>query len=282
MSERTLRVLNLGAGVQSSTVLLMACRGELEGLDAAVFADTGWEPQAVYRHLWWLAEQATAAGVPLYVATKGTSIRDDAIDPRHRFASLPVFVKSPGGRAEGRARRQCTKEYKIEPIGRTIRRDILGLAPGRSPRGVVVEQWFGISVDELQRVASPRVGYVRHRYPLIDLGMTRADCLGWLARNGYPRPPKSSCIGCPFHDDRFWRVLRDDSPEEFQDAAEFDREIRQGQGSIKARLSGEAFLHRTLIPLDQVDFRTPEERGQGALFDGQDYDGECDTGYCFI
>ena len=41
-----MRVLSLGAGVQSSTLLLMACHGELE-LDAAIFADTQWEPQWV-------------------------------------------------------------------------------------------------------------------------------------------------------------------------------------------------------------------------------------------
>ena len=38
-------MLSLGAGVQSSTLLLMAREGELE-LDAAVFADTRWEPAA--------------------------------------------------------------------------------------------------------------------------------------------------------------------------------------------------------------------------------------------
>ena len=36
-----LNVLSLGAGVQSSTLLLMSCRGVLPKLDAAIFADTG-------------------------------------------------------------------------------------------------------------------------------------------------------------------------------------------------------------------------------------------------
>ena len=39
-----IEILNLGAGVQSSTVLLMSIHGELPHIDHAIFADTGWEP----------------------------------------------------------------------------------------------------------------------------------------------------------------------------------------------------------------------------------------------
>src|SRR5690606_6623803 len=45
-------------------------------------------------------------------------------------------------------------------------------------------------------------------------------------RNGYPVPMKSACIGCPFHDDRYWRDMRDNRPEEWADAVDFDRQIR--------------------------------------------------------
>jgi hypothetical protein len=46
MSEPNLRVLPLGAGVQSTTLTLMACDGALPGLNAAIFTDTGWEPKS--------------------------------------------------------------------------------------------------------------------------------------------------------------------------------------------------------------------------------------------
>lgn len=59
------RVLSLGAGVQSTTLFLMSLRGELPPLDAAIFADTQWEPKAVYKHLNWLVQLAEEAGVPL-------------------------------------------------------------------------------------------------------------------------------------------------------------------------------------------------------------------------
>lgn len=56
MASEAISVLSLGAGVQSTTLLLMACHGEFDEQPVeAIFADTGWEPAAVYRHLDWLA-----------------------------------------------------------------------------------------------------------------------------------------------------------------------------------------------------------------------------------
>jgi hypothetical protein len=48
-------------------------------------------------------------------------IRKDALDPAHRFASMPLFTLGPHGE-RGMARRQCTTEYKIRPIKAEVRR----------------------------------------------------------------------------------------------------------------------------------------------------------------
>ena len=51
-------VLNLGAGVQSSCLALMAAMGEVKPMpDFAVFADTQAEPKSVYDWLDWLEKQ---------------------------------------------------------------------------------------------------------------------------------------------------------------------------------------------------------------------------------
>ncbi len=159
---RIYEVLNLGAGVQSSRVLLGAVRGELPRFHAAVFADTQWEPAAVYENLAWLTELAALAEIPVVRVTKG-DLRQDAIDFRRlrksadgkRYASIPTFIKNKDG-SQGRAKRQCTREYKIEAVDRWIRRVLLGLAAGkRIPKGVLVRQWFGISDDEASRASFP-------------------------------------------------------------------------------------------------------------------------------
>lgn len=264
MSEPELRVISLGAGVQSTTLLLMGLRGEFgEPPDCAVFADTGWEPAAVYRHLDWLEREV--APFPVYRVGKGNIREMYYVAQRSgkRYVTVPSFVKNPDGSA-GMGRRQCTKEFKIEPIQKQVR--ALMAERGLTRRAGAVEQWIGISLDEVVRMKDSRVRYIQHRWPLIELRMTRHDCLLWLERNGYPRAPKSSCVGCPYHTDRQWREIRE-NPQEWQQAVEFDRMIRNG-GS-RGVLIGENYLHRSLVPLDQVDLSTAEERGQLNLWNGE-------------
>lgn len=91
MSAPTLRLLSLGAGVQSTVLALMAADGTLPSLDGAIFADTGWEPARVYRQVDRLDAVLAEAGIPLYRVSNG-NLRDDAINPAHRYASVPYFV----------------------------------------------------------------------------------------------------------------------------------------------------------------------------------------------
>lgn len=128
---------------------------------------------------------------------------------------------------------------------------------GGRPKGGC-EMLVGISMDEAWRMKPSRVQYIRNSFPLIDRGMTRQDRLRRMEERQYPRPPKSSCIGCPFHSDEQWRAL---TPEEFADAVQVDRAIRHQPG-----MRAQQFMHRSLLPLDQVDFSTAEERGQLNLF----------------
>jgi hypothetical protein len=248
---RRLVALSLGAGVQSTTLALLAVEGVLPKPDSAIFADTGWEPAAVYAHLDRLTAVLEPAGIPVYRVSKG-NLRRDAIDPEHRYASVPYFVRNPDG-SEGMGRRQCTSEYKLAPIRRKVRELLGAAAPDfrRVPKGNVCEQWVGFSTDEIERANrrndSGGVSYLTTRYPLLDLGMSRKDCDRWLTARGWSTT-KSACIGCPFHGNAQWRALRDDHPEEWADAVEFDAAIRNG-GSHGMPLNGEAFLHRSRVPL---------------------------------
>lgn len=265
-----LRVLSLGAGVQSTTLLLMSCEGKLPMLDAAIFADTGWEPGQVYEHLDRISAVAADAGVPVLRVSKG-NLRKDLVTPGSRFASIPYFIRNPDG-SDGIVRRQCTSEYKLAPIGRKVR-ELLGARPPafrRVPKGKTAEQWIGFSSDEIGRVNdADRVSYITKRYPLIELGMDRKACERWLRSRGWDSVAKSACIGCPYHGNRMWRDLRDNRPDEWADAVEFDAAIRKG-GS-RGVLIGQAFLHRSRVPLAAapIDKVSPSEwkSQQGDLLD---------------
>lgn len=254
-----LRVISLGAGVQSTTMALMAAKGELGPMpDCAIFADTGWEPKAVYSHL---ARLQAALPFPVHIVSAG-NLRDDIMNRSNttggRFDAVPWFIRNPDG-STGMGRRQCTAEYKLRPI----QRKVVELTGGRKRGGV--EMWVGISTDEAIRMKPSRVQYIVNRWPLIEQRMNRNDCFQWMLRNGWTAP-KSSCIGCPFHSADQWRALTE---AEFADACEVDRAIRNQPG-----FKGEQYMHRSLKPLTDVDLRSDAEIGQSDLF-GNECEGMC-------
>lgn len=315
-----IEVLSLGGGVQSTTVALMSCLGELPKLSCAIFADTGWEPAAVYAHVEWLKEYCKPHFPVVVVGNR--KIRDDAIVSQvrgvksagQRWASLPYFTRRVwrpidedlfeldelvrirkearkncakllrimrelqfGRHCEqrGMIKRQCTKEYKIAFIEKYIKRELLGIKPRcRAPVELAVNHWFGISFDEWTRARTFRERWQQSFYPLIDMRITRTGCADWLTANGFNVPARSACIGCPFHSDDEWRAMRDERPEEWQDACEFDDAIRKCGGR-----RGDCFLHRSCVPLRHVDLRTDADLGYRSLFPVLN---GCDGGNCFV
>ena len=163
----------------------------------------------------------------------------------------------------GISRRQCTRENKIAPIEKKLR-TLLGYEPKKRIPAGSAEVWIGISMDEVIRMKPARPAWQVNRWPLIEKRMSRRDCLHWLERNGYPGPPKSSCIGCPFHSNSMWRAMRDMDPVAWDDAVHVDHAIRTG-GTLRGMRAGQ-FMHRDCMPLDQVDLSTLEDRGQLNLF----------------
>ena len=248
-------VLSLGAGRQSSYLYYAACMGFVRPTPiAAVFADTGWEPASVYRYLEYL--EGLSWNVPIVRVTRG-NIRDDiqgaAQRPQdyqgRRVAAMPFFLDD-GGRY-GFARRQCTTSYKVDAINDWISENVLGRKKGgRWPTQPAVVQWRGISMDEVQRATESREPWLTVRYPLLEMGMSAGDCIEELHRAGMPRPPKSSCIGCPFHSDQYWLEMKRTAPDEFEDACAFDDSIRTPKG-----LRGTAYLHSSRRPLREVEFK---------------------------
>ncbi len=254
----TINIISLGAGVQSSTMALMAAHGEITPMpDCAIFADTQWEPKAVYEWLRFLVESLP---FPVYRVTAG-NLRQAALDRSNttggRFAAIPWFMRMPNG-DEGMGRRQCTMEYKLRPI----QRKIVELCGGKRKRGQATI-WVGISTDEAGRMKPSRVQYIVNRWPLIERRMSRNDCLRWMEKHGYAQPPRSSCIGCPFHNDDEWRAIKAD-PIAWADAVEVDAAIRN-----QPKFNLQQFAHRSLVPLPEVDFSTDEDRGQLNMFNNE-------------
>lgn len=246
--------LSLGAGVQSSTLALMAARGEVTPMpDAAIFADTHAEPQSVYRWLDWLEAQLP---FPLHRVSYG-NLTEESLRIRERVRTvgkpwakslIPAFTLAPDGK-KGHMQRACTYDYKLRPLLSTQRR-LASIKRGQ--KDCTVTSWIGISWDEIQRMKESQVPWCQHRWPLIERKMTRQQCVEWMTANGYPKPPRSACVYCPYHSNKEWRRLRDEEPEEFARAVKFEKDLQ----AVKAQtdnLRSTLWLHPERIPLDQVN-----------------------------
>lgn len=246
----TMRVVSHGGGVQTSTALLMAERGEIGPKpDCAIIADTGDEPQEVWDYLEYVEAQVS---FPIYKVQRGDILEHikrgkDPNDTGQR-ATLPYFLEDGG-----QMMRTCTASLKIDAVTRKIR-ELLGLKKGqRVPKDTLVEVWIGISMDEKHRAGGyPAETWQSVRYPLLEVDMTRGDCEQWLAKRQYRIPPRSRCRVCPYRSDESWRQL---SPEDFEHACKIDDLLRDG-GPLKG-MQSLAYLHNSRKPLREVDLTAP-------------------------
>lgn len=247
-----MRILSLGWGVQSFTIVAMVALGELEPVDYAVHADTGYESSLTYafaeRWTGWLEERGVKV---VTTQLKNKKNIYDLVEIR----CLPAYTDT-SSRKGGQLRRQCTNRWKIQPLRKWISGELARLDLKKIPG--VVEMWIGITTDEYHRIRESDVKYIKNRYPLIDLGMSRDDCKDWLYENGLEVPPKSGCIICPYRSKKAWRDVYE-SPNDWAVAVEIDRKIR------KVSPPYDLFLHCSRIPLEDVDMRTQEEIGQMRL-----------------
>lgn len=296
----TMNVLSLGAGVQSTALLLLAAEGRIQKPEVAVFADTGWEPRAVYEHLDKLERDvATPAGIEVRrvkaTTQRGIGIREHLVAEDTRYFRIPTFMRRlvdrdgvPVGDSERLQimQRSCTQTYKIEPIHREYRR-LLGSAVSATgrvsgvPKGGHVVQQIGISLDEIQRAKDSRQKWITNSYPLLDLGWSRTDCIQYLTREGWGATEKSACIGCPFHSNTEWTRIRDTKPDEWLDVVAVDAAIRNGpprervDGTRWSDTGTTFFLHSSGKPLAEAI-----DTGQMNLFDGFEQGFSCSPHTC--
>jgi len=208
--------------------------------DAAVFADTQGEPRQVYD---WLDRiEREVAPFPIHRVTVGDLIAD-YVDGRRR-AAIPAYSTSHAGKPMMMSR-FCSVTYKVEAIRRKVR-ELAG------PNGRA-ESWIGISTDEAHRGFKPSGRlWLTNRYPLLEAGIDRSACREHIVARLGAEPPKSACVFCPFHSEAQWIDLKRNHPEDFARAVAIDERIRDMDND---RWDRPRFLHRSMQPLAQVEFR---------------------------
>lgn len=261
--SKKLTIISLGAGVQSSAMAIMSAKGDLPPVDCAIFSDTGNESKFTYVYLDLLKK---ILPFTIHIVKKG-NIMQDMLNAKNttNFVDAPYFTRNKITGKKGMIKRQCTYQYKINPIRKKIR-ELCGISRGKHfPKDKYVEQWIGISTDEAGRMKPARDPYILNRHPLIEANMTRKDCVDYLKKNEIPLPEKSACIVCPYHNDAYWHFMKTKRPNEFAIAVNFDKKVRD----ITRKKDEEIFVHRSCKPLDQVEFNKKENDKQLDMFNNE-------------
>lgn len=242
-----------GGGVQSAAIAVLVVQGKLPRPARIVMADTGREAALTWKYL--------SESVQPFLATVGLAVETAS----HQLARVDMYAPSGKGlptipaftTGGGKLRNYCSGHWKRDVVSRWLRRE------GYGPKKPVV-QWLGISTDEVHRAKPSGVAWASISFPLLDLNLSRADCVSLVERAGLPSPPRSSCWMCPFRSDAEWLAMRERGDGDWQRAVGFDVEIRtNGTGGI--------FLHSSRHPLAEVEFRHEK---QANLFD------VCEEGRC--
>ena len=261
-------VFSCGGGVQSTACLVLAAQNKI-AYRTFVFANVGDKsesPDTIRYIAEVLKPFAAEYGIKWVDVQRrrrdGTPV--DLYEELHRpIRSIDIPVRMSNG-APGN--RNCTVEFKIKPIAKWIKRNALGCVLGK-----------GISTDEPHRATPSREndGYTS-AYPLIDLGISRSDCLRIVREAGLPQPPKSSCWFCPYKTTDQWITMRREKPELFAQTAKLEQALNQKRAAIgkdAVYISGVGARKALLI-----DRAIPDQLGlYPEWIDEQD---GCESGYC--
>lgn len=253
--ETQWNIISLGGGVQSSAMALMSAAGEITPMpQAAIFADTQAEPAAVYVWLDWLEKQLP---FPVYRVTAGSLAASELahrVSGRsgrvYRKSKIPAFAKNKDG-SVGILGRKCTADFKISPIRKKVR-ELCAIR--RAQKETTVTQWIGISYDEMGRAKASQDRWSQMRFPLLEMEVTRDGCLDWMRNHGFPEPPRSACLFCPFHSDYEWQRIREGDREEWAYVQQFERDLQAAASKCEVTTST-PYLHPSCVPIADVVLR---------------------------
>ena len=229
-------IISYGGGVQSTALVVLAMQ-------------RGWQIDEIV-HVDLLDAEAPNTREYVKYFTKWlreTHRRDITVIQRDLYGDMlarPAFTPAPWRARDGSfmLRRQCTRQYKVEPIRRYLydryKRERIGLM-------------LGISVDEFHRMRESDAKRIEHLYPLVDERLTRNDCRAILERAGLTPPPKSSCWFCPYRSARSQSELLKQYPTLREMGEELERRINEER---RKRGKDEIAVLRADAAEEQADF----------------------------
>lgn len=250
------QIFSSGGGVQSAAIKALIVMGELPNPDLSVIVDTEREKSTTWDYLETVTGPAlSSVGVKISRVNKSLFATCDLLTCGK--IAIPAFTSSGG--SVGKLPTYCSNQWKRRVMQRWAR-----------TKGVKRAQvWMGFSVDEIGRAARQIPGGRGKwgvRFPLVEMGMSRGDCISLVKEIGWPPAPRSSCWMCPNMHMREWREVQ--AGPDWEKVVAFEREIRLHDPHV--------WLTDQCVPIETADFSVINETMWG------DTGAECESGQCFV
>jgi hypothetical protein len=245
---------------------------------------------------------ASAVATKLVLAEFGASrdvqivnafIAEEHADNRRFLADCEVWFGRPvtvlrdekyGASARQVFRRErFLKSQGGAPCSRALKRRVLDA--WSRPTDTVVLGYTSEEGDRYDRFLD--ANNIKVLAPMIDRGLTKADCLAIVARAGIELPlmyrlgfQNANCVGCVKGGEGYWNKVRQHFPADFEEMAQIQETIGPGANLFRNRKTGVRFSLRELKPdagryqdeiqiecgvfceMAEQDLREPDEQGR--------------------
>lgn len=269
-----MKFLSFGAGMQSTALALMSCQNaatapsvpfpEVPIYDAVIFCDLGFEPPWVKSQVAFTERACKQAKI--FFKVLDAPLYHDFMQNfgERRTISIPWWTLKEDGQ-KSKMPRNCTIDYKVEVIAKYVRWELLGYRRGQRLRPEDMkahEMHMGFSAEESRRCKeSPNPMFV-NRFPLVAMGLTRADNYAYIRDVWGLETKASACTFYPFHRNYFFKHLREHHKKEYEQLVQMDELLRDKMP--KPPMDSDLFISRSRKRLADL---TPEDCDDAECFE---------------
>jgi hypothetical protein len=229
-------IWNWGLGVNSTAGVIESVQRE-DRVDLVLSADTGDEKPETYDFRGTFTEWLKARGVAVEVAHKTpvkarVNGRKVPVAPGTTYSTLEqncLVNKTLPSVVFGY--KSCSQKWKREPMDAFLRGHAPVVAEWEAGRRVA--RLIGYDAGEPQRPANMRdTAREVFRFPLIEWGWYREQCIAVIVGAGLPVPPKSACFYCPSSKKSEIIQLSKRHPDLYKRALAMEDNARENLGTV--------------------------------------------------
>ena len=231
------RFISFSGGVESTTMCILYGKGA-----TAIWCDTGAEHDLMYSRIDEVERELTLIHNGDFTLVR---VRNDKHTGLEQYAQKSKYM--PSGQA-----RYCTRLFKIEPIDNFL-----------SEQGEC-ELMIGFNADEDGRTGNLELkSNVTYTYPLIEDGLTRADCEDTLRLHGlHPNFPvymlRGGCRMCFFKSEKEYRAMYHLNKKEFDKMVEFEEGMQDKRRKFYSIMSSGKSLRQLMLQEQKERLQFPE------------------------